>query len=164
MPELVEAIGALGAGDVRLIVCGNGGASPELLQFIKPHSWCTLRPDITDDQLALELAKADLFVLATRTRIGRHARGEGFGLALLEAQIAGTPVIAPAHGGSVNAYIEGVTGLAPRDETTSTLAATIRAVLDDSDRLAWMSERAAEWSRESFAPQSYPALAAERLL
>ena len=48
-----------------------------------------------------------------RPRCGRRAVGEGFGLVLLEAQAAGTPVIAPAYGGSREAYVEGVTGVAP---------------------------------------------------
>ena len=76
-----------------------------------------LRPGLSDNELAHELAAADLFVLATQTRSGRGSVGEGFGLVLLEAQAAGTPVIAPAYGGSHEAYVEGVTGMAPTDES-----------------------------------------------
>ena len=47
--------------------------------------------------------------------------GEGFGLVLLEAQAAGTPVIATAYGGSHEACIEGVTGVAPADESAEAL-------------------------------------------
>jgi hypothetical protein len=36
---------------------------------------------------------------------------------LIEAQVAGTPVIVPAYGGSSSAYVEGMTGAAPTDES-----------------------------------------------
>ena len=91
---------ALGRPDVCLTICGSGNPPADLLRLVSGHSWCTLRPDISDDDLAHELAVADVFVLATQTRRGRGAVGEGFGLVLLEAQVAGTPVIAPAYGGS----------------------------------------------------------------
>jgi glycosyltransferase involved in cell wall biosynthesis len=102
--------------------------------------------------------------LATRTSHGRHASGEGFGLVLLEAQAAGTAVIAPAHGGSSDAYVEGVTGVAPTDETAEALARVLDELLGNPARLAWMGKRAADWARESFAPERYAQLAARRLL
>jgi glycosyltransferase involved in cell wall biosynthesis len=123
-----------------------------------------LRPGLSDDDLARELAAADLFVLATQTKSGRGAVGEGFGLVLLEAQAAGTPVIAPAYGGSREAYIEGVTGIAPTDESAEALARTLHAALKDPARLARMGRHAAQWTRQAFAPERYAQLAVTRLL
>jgi phosphatidyl-myo-inositol dimannoside synthase len=162
--QLIEAIAGLGRPDVRLTVCGSGQPSSELSHLVRRHSWCTLRSGLTDDQLALQLACADLFVLASRTRYGRRARGEGFGLVLLEAQVAGTPVVAPAYGGSHEAFIESVTGAAPTDESVGSLMEVLDRLLKDSTRLAQMGRRAAEWSRERFAPETYSALAVSRLL
>jgi glycosyltransferase involved in cell wall biosynthesis len=105
-----------------------------------------------------------LFVLASQTRIGRRAVGEGFGLVLLEAQAAGTPVVAPAHGGSREAYVEGVTGVAPSDESAEALTRTLQGLLKDPARLEWMGRQAAQWTQQAFAPERYARLAVRRLL
>lgn len=164
LSHLIEAVDALGRPDVQLTICGSGDPSADLLRLVSEHSWCVLRPSLGDDELARELAAADLFVLATQTREGRSSVGEGFGLVLLEAQAAGTPVIAPAYGGSHEAYVEGVTGMAPTDESVEALTRTLDELLKDPARLAWMGQHAAAWARQAFAPQHYPKLAARRLL
>jgi len=164
LPELLDAVASLGRSDVHLTVCGTGEPSADLKQTMRKYAHCTLQPDVSDPELAMHLASADLFVLATRTRAGRYASGEGFGLALLEAQIAGTPVVAPAYGGSPDAYLDGVTGVAPVDEAAGTLAKVLGNLLRDPQRLEQMGQRAAEWSRESFAPEHYAELVLAKLL
>ena len=164
LPQLVEAVTALGRPDVCLTVCGSGNPPADLLHLVSEHSWCVLRSGLSDDDLARELAAADLFVLATQTRSGRGSVGEGFGLVLLEAQAAGTPVIAPAYGGSHEAYVEGVTGEAPADESAEALARTLGDLLKDPARLALMGRQAAQWTRTAFAPERYAQLAVRRLL
>jgi glycosyltransferase involved in cell wall biosynthesis len=164
LPELLGAVTAVGRHDVRVTVCGSGEAPADLRRLMGQHACCTLRTGLSDAELADELADADLFVLATRTRHGRAAYGEGFGLVLLEAQVAGTPIVAPAYGGSHDAYVEGVTGVAPADESTAALAELLGDLLADPQRLAQMGQKAAEWARESFAPQRYASLAVARLL
>jgi glycosyltransferase involved in cell wall biosynthesis len=160
----VEAVTALGRPDVCLTICGSGNPPAGLLRIVSEYSWCTLRPGLSDDDLARELAAADLFVLATQTRSGRGSVGEGFGLVLLEAQAAGTPVVAPAYGGSHEAYVEGVTGVAPADESAEALARTLDDMLKDPERLVWMGRHAAQWIRQAFAPEHYAQLAVRRLL
>ena len=123
-----------------------------------------MRPGLRDHELAGQLAASDLFVLATRTRPGRNASGEGFGLVLLEAQVAGTPVVGPAYGGSHDAYIDQVTGVSPTDESERALARTLEDLLQYPGRLPEMGKRAAEWASESFAPERYAPLAVARLL
>jgi hypothetical protein len=162
--QLLEAVTALGRPDVCLTICGSGNPPAGLLRLVSEYSWCTLRPGLSDGDLARELAAADLFVLATQIRSGRGAVGEGFGLVLLEAQAAGTPVIAPAYGGSREAYVEGVTGVAPVDESAEALATTLQSLLKDPVRLAQMGRHAAEWARQAFAPEQYAPLAVRRLL
>jgi glycosyltransferase involved in cell wall biosynthesis len=90
--------------------------------------------------------------------------GEGFGMVLAEAQVAGTPVVAPAYGGSRDAYLDGVTGCAPTGESAAELSAVLEDLLQDRARLAAMGKRAAEWARECFAPGRYPAQVVARLL
>jgi glycosyltransferase involved in cell wall biosynthesis len=164
LPQLTAAIAALGRMDVRLTVCGSGEPSAELIAHVAPYPWCRVRPGLTDRELAAQLASSDLFVLATRTRSGRRRCGEGFGLVLLEAQVAGTAVVGPAHGGSPGAYLEGLTGATPRDETVTALSAVLAELMGEPLRLAEMGTRGAEWARASFAPDRYARLAVDRLL
>ena len=164
LPQLVAAVTALGRPDVRLTICGSGTRRPTCCAWSLNIPGAAMRPGLSDDDLARELAAADLFVLATQTRSGRGAVGEGFGLVLLEAQAAGTPVIAPAYGGSREAYVEGVTGVAPADESAEALTRTLHDLLKDPARLAWMGRHAAQWARQAFAPERYAQLAVRRLL
>jgi phosphatidyl-myo-inositol dimannoside synthase len=164
LPQLVHAVTALGRPDVRLTICGSGNPPTDLVRMVSGHPWCVLRSNLSDDDLAHELAAADLFVLATQTRSGSGSVGEGFGLVLLEAQAAGTPVIAPAHGGSREAYVEGVTGVAPADESAEALTRTLHDLLKDPSRLAWMGEHATQWAGQAFAPERYAQLTVRRLL
>jgi len=60
--------------------------------------------------------------------------------------------------------MEGITGVAPTDESVEALAGLLASLFDEPDRLAWMGKRAAEWARESFAPERYARLAVRRLL
>jgi phosphatidylinositol alpha-1,6-mannosyltransferase len=158
LPQLTEAIAVLDRADVRLAVCGSGEPSAELKDHVGRYPWCSLRPGLTDCELAAQ------FALATRTRSGRRPCGEGFGLVLLEAQVADTAVIGPAHGGSPDAYLEGVTGATPRDESAAALAAVLGEFLRPPGRLSEMGARGGAWARERFAPDRYAALAVDRLL
>jgi phosphatidyl-myo-inositol dimannoside synthase len=152
---LLIAVSRLGIDELRLTVCGSGPVPDDLRAEVAAYPWCRLMPDLSDHDLAGQLAGADLFVLCTRTRAGAGACGEGFGLVLLEAQLAGTPVIAPAHGGSSDAFLPGVTGVAPVDETPSALCAVLAPLLADAGRRAEMGRAAAAWSRARFEPATY---------
>jgi phosphatidyl-myo-inositol dimannoside synthase len=164
LPQVVTAVIALGRADVTLTICGSGHPPADLLRLVSEYPWCTVRSGLSDGDLARELAAADLFVLATRTRRGRGAVGEGFGLVLLEAQAAGTPVIAPAYGGARAAFVEGVTGVAPSDESAEALTRALRGLLKDPARLAAMGELAARWAQQASIPEHYAQLAVRRLL
>jgi phosphatidyl-myo-inositol dimannoside synthase len=164
LPQLLSAVAALGRADVSLAVCGSGEPPADLRELVRQHPYCELKPGLTDRGLAQELAAADLFVLATRTRPGRHASGEGFGLVLLEAQVAGTPVVGPAFGGSHDAFLDHVTGVAPADETAESLRKVLDDLISDGGLLDRMGRLAAEWSRECFAPDRYAARAVATLL
>ena len=164
LPQLTAALAALGRGEVRLTVCGSGAPPADLVAHVRRYPWCTLCPGLNDAELAARFAQASLFVLATRTRPGRRPSGEGFGLVLLEAQVAGTAVVGPAHGGSPGAYLDGITGETPRDESVPALARVLDGLLARPARLGQMGARGAQWARARFDPDRYAALAVERLL
>jgi phosphatidyl-myo-inositol dimannoside synthase len=164
LAQLLEAVEMLDRSDLRVRVCGSGDPPAQLQQLVKRHRCCTLASDLTDRELAHELAAADVCVLATRTRCGRNAYGEGFGLVLLEAQIAGTAVVAPAHGGSQEAFVNGLTGLSPVDESASSLAAVLGELLREPGLVTQMGKQAGAWARETYAPQLYARRAIAALL
>jgi glycosyltransferase involved in cell wall biosynthesis len=155
LETLLAAVPRLGTDRVRLTVCGRGPVPDDLRAAVAAHPWCRLAADLSDQDLAGQLGGADLFVLCTRTRAGRGACGEGFGLVLLEAQLAGTPVVAPAHGGSSDAFLPEVTGVAPVDETPVALCAVLASLLADARRRAEWGRAAAAWSRARFEPVAY---------
>jgi glycosyltransferase involved in cell wall biosynthesis len=161
---LLDAVHLLSDARVRLTVCGAGPVPPDLAARMAPHPWCRIAADLSDPALAEQLAAADVFVLATRTRFGATAYGEGFGLVLLEAQLAGTPVIAPAYGGSPDAFQVGLTGLAPIDESPEALASVLATLLSDNQRRAQMAQAAATWSRARFEPTAHGRYVVETLL
>lgn len=164
LPQLTAAISALRHPGIRLTVCGSGEPAAGLLAHVRQYPWCVLRPGLSDAGLADQFARSDLFVLATRTRQGRRPCGEGFGLVLLEAQVAGTAVVGPAHGGSPDAYLDGVTGATPRDEGVPALTGVLAELTRQPGRLAGMGASGASWARAGFAPERYATLAVSRLL
>jgi phosphatidylinositol alpha-1,6-mannosyltransferase len=164
LPQLTAAISALGRPGMRLSVCGSGTPPAALLAHLRQFPWCTLQPGLSDAGLAARFAKSGLFVLATKTRPGRRPSGEGFGLVLLEAQVAGTAVVGPAHGGSPDAYLDGVTGATPRDESVPALTRVLAELCGQPGRLAGMGAQGASWARARFNPDRYAALAVSRLL
>lgn len=86
---------------------------------------------VPDDRLPGIYAAADLYLGLSR-QDGPQA--EGFGLALLEAQASGLPVVAGRGGGTADAVADGVTGvLVPPTDLPDILAAT-RALLGDGAR------------------------------
>ena len=164
LPQLLAAVARLSRPDVRMTVCGSGLLLDGLCQLIADYPWCRLRSDLSNEQFAAELAAADLFVLASRTRCGHGASGEGFGMVLLEAQVAGTPVVGPAFGGSHEAFLRQVTGEVPVDETAESLSAVLDRLLRDPARLEQMGRQAAQWSRKCFAPDAYASRVVSALL
>lgn len=76
---------------------------------------------------------------------------EAFGLAALEPQVRGRPVIASEIGGLPEVVVDGETGVLvpPGDETA--LAAAIRRLLDDADERARLGENGRRRARAHFS-------------
>ncbi|MFN0023040.1 MAG: glycosyltransferase family 4 protein [Parvularculaceae bacterium] len=75
---------------------------------------------------------------------------EPFGRTLIEAMIVGTPVVATASGGNIEAIIDGQTGvLAPADNATALAAAAVR-VLGDRALYARLAAAASADARNKF--------------
>ena len=119
----------------------------------------------TDEELVQLYRRATIFALATRTRIEKRvAYGEGFGIVLAEAQLVGVPVIAPTAGGSSDAFVDGLTGRRPTDESPGALAMIIEEMIADHEHLAVLSANAKRWAAATCAPEKYGLLVERALL
>lgn len=92
------------------------------------------------------LGKMDLLLL-----LSEH---EGLPNALIEAQLAGVPVVTSAVGGAPEALLPGKTGLLlGRDPTPGEVADLIASVAGQPGRLKGMGVEAADWARGAFPVQ-----------
>jgi glycosyltransferase involved in cell wall biosynthesis len=108
---LARALAQVGDLPWQLLVVGDGPARPEVAAMLR-----TLGDDrvrlaglLPEDSLPPVYAAADLYVWP--------AQGEAYGLAMLEAQAAGLPVVAGREGGVAEVVADGRSGVltAPRD-------------------------------------------------
>jgi glycosyltransferase involved in cell wall biosynthesis len=124
---------------VRLVVLGEGPERPELDRLARsleaPVHLLGRVPDV-----AAWLRRADALV--------HPVRWEGFGLALLEAMLAGLPVVATNVSSIPEIVLDGQTGLLVPPEDPSALAAAVTRVLDDP---ADYGERGRERARTEFS-------------
>lgn len=132
----IEACAQVG---VRLKVLGDGGdrkrleaLAGETVEFL---GW-------VDDDRKAEVIGAARALLAPQL--------EDFGIAMVEALAAGTPVIALQAGGALDIIDDGETGLLFAEQTTASLVEAIRRLDSASLDPALLRERAARFVPERF--------------
>ncbi|MEP7135391.1 MAG: glycosyltransferase [Chloroflexota bacterium] len=109
---LVKAFSQLG---LPLLIIGDGPELPRLKAMANSNiHFLGYR---SDEQVADLLGKARGFVCATE---------EDFGIAIVEAQAAGCPVIAYGRGGALETVIDGITGVFFDEQSTDCLIDTMR--------------------------------------
>ncbi len=108
---LADALGRLGERSWQLLVVGDGPARCEIEAALSRlgRARVAFAGAVPETSLAAYYAAADLLVWP--------AVREAYGLAMLEAQAAGLPVIAGREGGVAEVVQDGITGVlcAPRD-------------------------------------------------
>ena len=109
---LVQAFNQLG---LPLVIVGDGPELPRLKGMA--NSNIQLLGFQSDEKVAELLSKARAFVCAAE---------EDFGIAIVEAQAAGCPVIAYGAGGALETVEEGVTGLFFAEQTEASLIETVQ--------------------------------------
>lgn len=144
---LVDALAHLPA-DVRVWIAGFGAETAALTEATRADRRVEWLGRISDAEAAARLRGADVFCAPS-------LRGESFGVVLLEAMAASTPIVASDLPGYRNvARAEEQAVLVPPGDPVA-LAAGIRRVLDDAslaDRLAAAGDiRANELSAERLA-------------
>lgn len=122
--------------DLRYAVVGQGaelGALQALARQEGVDDRVSFLTDIGDVELPLAYALATVYVGVSR----QTAKDvEGFGIALLEAQASGKPVVAGRSGGMADAVHDGETGVLADPEDPASVAAAIGQFLEDPDRAA----------------------------
>ncbi|GBR47635.1 glycosyltransferase [Gluconobacter roseus] len=103
--------------DRKLIVIGGGPDAELVRQKAAGASNISLRGHIPDAELQMTLSKARAFV---------YAGEEDFGISLVEAQAAGTPVIAYGRGGACDIVQSGTTGLLFDSQSAESIIDAVR--------------------------------------
>jgi glycosyltransferase involved in cell wall biosynthesis len=131
---LADALAAL-AGDWTLEIVGGGLGEPEIRKAFSPFGARVAFLGILDpEDLRARYAEADLFVWP--------AVKEAWGMALLEAQAAGLPVVAGRSGGIPDIVRDGITGLLAPEGDPAAFAVAIGSLATDRERLAAMGAAA----------------------
>ncbi len=111
----------------RLRIVGDGVARPEVERAFAPlGDRVAFHGSAEPDEMPALYAASDLLVWP--------AVDEAFGMVLLEAQAAGTPVIAGGYGGVPEIVADGVGGLVAPPGDVAAFAQGVSALLDDPDR------------------------------
>jgi D-inositol-3-phosphate glycosyltransferase len=118
---------------------GSGLAKPEGLQKLASRLGIAdvvrFHPPVRQEQLADWFRAASVLVMPSYS--------ESFGLVAIEAQAAGTPVLAAAVGGLPVAVRDGRTGVLVQGHHPADYARVLRDLADDPARTARMGEAAA---------------------
>lgn len=149
---MIRALPAIRAAcpDVLYAIAGEGWERPYLEALARDcgvKDLVQFRGVPSDDELVPLYQQCDLFALANRA-VGWDI--EGFGIALIEAQAAGRPVIAGRSGGAPETTRDGVTGQVVDCETPAPLAAAVTSLLGAPDRRRQMGLNARQWAMEQF--------------
>jgi len=103
--------------DLELVVAGDGPSAPLVAAAAEGAPNITIRGRVSQAELIALLAAARAFVFAAE---------EDFGIAMVEAQACGTPLIAYGRGGARDIIREGETGLFIDAQTPDAIIAAVR--------------------------------------
>jgi colanic acid/amylovoran biosynthesis glycosyltransferase len=131
------------------IMVGQGPLREEVERYAQKRvAHVRVIDKLSQPAIAELLATARIYVHGSVTLENGHA--EAFGLANLEAQAVGTPVVAFRSGGVAEAMIDGKTGNAVPERDTKAMAAAIAALLTDDAQWLSYSRNAAKMVTSHF--------------
>jgi glycosyltransferase involved in cell wall biosynthesis len=140
---LIEALSTLGAGSWTLAIAG-GGAERERLEALADSKGLSRQVRIMGHREDIPdlLAACDVFVMPSLW--------EGLPLALLEAMLAGKPVVASRTSGIPEAVTDGVDGLLTTPGDVGELAGALAGLLSDPARRAVLGAAARSRAHAAF--------------
>ncbi|WP_180897536.1 glycosyltransferase family 4 protein [Martelella soudanensis] len=135
---LVEALALSSNRAWHLAIVGSG--SDSVIAEIK----ALVADRDLGDRVTIAGSRRDIpaIMAASDLVISTSTRPEAFGRVAIEAEVMGTPVIATAHGGSLETVIDGETGFLVAPADAGALAEAIDAALADPARLKAMGQAA----------------------
>jgi D-inositol-3-phosphate glycosyltransferase len=139
----IEAVAALPT-DRRPLLVVAGGTSPGHDDYAARLLGLAERSGARVEFLPARSRPATAALLAGAALLLVPSHSETFGLVALEAAASGTPVVAAASGGLVEAVADGVSGVLVSDRDPERWAAAIDRLLADPRRLAELGASAAE--------------------
>ena len=141
IPDLIDAISVEGSNRFDLVIMGaDMGLGKELDQLALSKNIKMHRLGHVDDEIYRSaLSAAEVLVLPSEY--------EAFGIVLLEAAAAGTPVVATKVGGIPEAMCEGKNGLLVEYKNSESLSKSIFSILDDDTLSSEMSSFGREFSK-----------------
>jgi phosphatidylinositol alpha-mannosyltransferase len=158
---LLQAMSELGP-DVRLWIAGSGPDTVQLQNRYADDHRITWLGRLSDADKIARLRGAHVFCAPS-------LHGESFGVVLIEAMAANTPIVASSLDGYRNVATDGVDALLVEPGDPSALAAALRRVLTDDELSAKLrdagSRRADDFSMTTLArhyAEHYHRLAANR--
>lgn len=138
---LAEVLSQLRDLPWRLVVAGDGPARAEVEAALEGAAAgrCRFLGELDQSELAAVYAATDLCVWP--------AVNEAYGMAMLEAQAAGVPVVSSATRGVPDIVEDGRTGLLARPGDGVALAGLVRKLICDAPRRAAMGREASVFAR-----------------
>lgn len=134
---LAVALSAMRDEPWRLVIAGDGPAADKVCAAFAPFGDRIRRIGIVEPDTLRQLYRAsDIFVWP--------AIKEAYGIALLEAQAAGLPVVAGRSGGVPGIVADGETGLLAPEGDAEALTGRLRSLLRDPARRRAMGDAAAK--------------------
>lgn len=137
--ELAAALALLDDVPWQVVIAGDGPARAEVVATLNQAAPGRARflGELSGVDLAAAYAACDLFLWP--------GVNEAYGMAMLEAQAAGVPVVSCTLRGVPDVVCDGQTGLLVPPQDPQALAAAARALLLDPERRRAMGERAQAW-------------------
>lgn len=135
--------------EVEWVVVGDGSLRSELERLAAAEGVADsvrFLGAVTDAERDAALDRAHVFAMPSRLPPG-GVGGEGFGIVYLEAAARGLPVVAGAVGGTLDAVLDGETGLLVDPEDVDAVAQAISGLLLDSERARRLGEAGAQRAR-----------------
>jgi glycosyltransferase involved in cell wall biosynthesis len=134
--------------DWRVLIAGDGAGRAEVESAMNGAlpGRAVFLGALGQPEIAALFAASDLSVWP--------ACNEAYGMAMLEAQAAGLPVVSCRARGVPDVVVEGITGLLAPPQDDGALAELVRALLLDPERRAAMGRRAAEFVASSRSLES----------
>ncbi|MCT8002098.1 glycosyltransferase [Sphingomonas sanguinis] len=148
---MIDALARVAAQGIPVdyVMIGDGPEAAATLAHARASlPRVTHHPRLSQEAIRDELGQAQLYLHGSVTLDNGHA--EAFGIANLEAQAVGTPVVAFRSGGVGEAVEQGRTGLLAEERDVAAMADAVASLLSDGERWRSFHERAPEWVAERF--------------